>query len=277
MKFLIAWSLLICIASAFEIRGTRNIQRERFGSMVQKAVVSSRITNAQTAAVNQFRYQAGLSIYDGEKYKLCGGSLISKEWVLTAAHCTLTAVVVFVYLGSITCYDPSTRLRVDRCNIIVHSEYNTETAINDIALINIPNVRRSAAIYPVSLPRRASRYSAYVDETAVASGWGRTSDRSTSNSPILQYASFKVISNEVCAGIYGSSFIDNGKICTATVNRIGVCNGDSGGPLVLESSNIQIGILSFYSDYGCEADIPAGYTRVTSYLDWIEAYTNLII
>ncbi|XP_067644988.1 collagenase-like [Eurosta solidaginis] len=275
MKSLLALSLLLCIASAFEIRGPRNTQRERLGSMVQKVVVSSRITNGQTAAANQFSYQAGLLVYNGENFKLCGGSLISNEWVLTAAHCTLTAMSVIVYLGSIACFDPSARLRVDKCNIKVHPEFDTETARNDIALIKIPAVRYSAAIQSVSLPKRVSRYPTYVNKAVVASGWGRTSDTSTSNSPVLQFANFKVISNELCAEVYGSSFIDTGKICTATVNRIGVCRGDSGGPLVLASSKLQIGILSFYSDNGCEADTPAAYTRVTSYLDWIRANTNL--
>ncbi|XP_067634635.1 collagenase-like [Eurosta solidaginis] len=276
MKFLIALWLLICIASPFEIRGTRNIQRERFGSMVQKAVVSSRVTNAQTAPANQFRYQVGLSVYDGQKNKLCGGSLINNEWVLTAAHCTFTAVVVFVYLGSIAFFDRSICARVDKWNIKVHSGFDRETLINDISLIKIPAVSYSAAIQPVYLPKRAPQYSTYVNEHVVASGWGRTSDRSTTHSPVLQFANFIVISNKECIEKYG--LLNAGTICAAGVNRIGVCDGDSGGPLVLPYSNIQIGILSFYSeDKGCEADIPAGYTRVTSYLDWIETNTNLCL
>ncbi|XP_067644987.1 collagenase-like [Eurosta solidaginis] len=275
MKLLISLSLLLCIASAFEIPGRRNTQRERLGSMVQKAVASPRITNGQTAAANQFPYQAGLSLFNGEISHFCGGSLISNEWVLTAAHCTLTAMNVTVYLGSITRLDPIVRLEVDKSNIKVHREFEMETARNDIALIKIPAVKYSAAIQSVSLPKRASRYPTYVNKVVEASGWGLTSDTATSNSPVLEFANLKVISNEVCAEEYGSSIIDSGKICTATVNRTGVCGGDSGGPLVLAYSKLQIGIISIYSNKGCESDAPAAYTRVTSYLDWILANTGL--
>ncbi|XP_067646177.1 collagenase-like [Eurosta solidaginis] len=276
MKSLIALSLLPCIASAFEIRGPRDTQRERLGSMVQKVVVSSRITNGQTATANQFPYQAGVSVYDGEMFLFCGGSLISNEWVLTAAHCTLTAMNVTVYLGSIACYEGSARLTVDKCNIKNHAKFDTKTGINDIALIQIPAVKYSAAIRPVSLPNCAPCYPTYVDETVVASGWGRSSDTSPLdlNAPVLKFAHFKVISNEVCARTYGT-WIEAGKMCTATVNRIGSCDGDSGGPLVLASSNLQIGIMSFKHHSGCEADVPAAHTRVTSYLHWIQTNTGI--
>ncbi|XP_067618419.1 collagenase-like [Eurosta solidaginis] len=277
MKSLIVLSLLLCIASAFEIREPRNTQRERLESMVQNEVVSSRIANGQTAVAGQFPYQAGLLLYYGEDFHFCGGSLISEEWVLTAAHCTLNAVTVVVFLGSINHLDAIVQLEVYECDITIHSEFDIETARNDISLIKIPAVTCPPAIQPVSLPNRASRSQDYVRNTVVASGWGYTSDTPTSNSRVLQFAYFRVISNEVCARSYDSSIIDNGKICTATDNHIKLLSGDSGGPLVLTSSNIQIGIMSIVSVEGCETDLPPVYTRVTSYLDWIRDKTNIEI
>ncbi|XP_067644682.1 collagenase-like [Eurosta solidaginis] len=273
MKFFIDLSLLLCMASAFENRGPRYTQRERLGSMVQKLAVSPRIANGETASANEFPYQAGLALFDGEITLFCGGSLISKKWVLTAAHCTLNAVSGTVYLGSINYLDGKVRLEVDKCDIKGHSEYDTQTKINDIALIKIPAVKLSSAIQPVTLPKCAESYPTYIDETVVASGWGPTSDKTTSLSPVLQFAYLKVISNEECAERY--SDIDTGMLFTSTVNRIGVCHGDSGGPLVLFSSNIQIGIISFHSPNGCEDGYPSGHARVTSYLNWIQTNTGL--
>ncbi|XP_067648235.1 collagenase-like [Eurosta solidaginis] len=273
MKFLIALSLLLCIASGFENRGPRNKQRERLGSMVQKVAVSPRIANGQTAVANRFPYQAGLSLFDGENSLFCGGSLISEEWVLTAAHCTLNAVSVIVFLGSITRLDPIVRLEVDKCDIKGHPEYDMETTINDIALIKIPAVTYTAAIQPVSLPKCVSSYSSYVDKTVVASGWGLTSDTAPSFSPVLQFAKLKVISNEECAKKYFN--IDTGMLCTSSVNRIGHCYGDSGGPLVLANSKLLIGIISFHSQNGCEDGYPDGHTRISSYMDWVQENTGL--
>ncbi|XP_067644931.1 collagenase-like [Eurosta solidaginis] len=276
MKSLIALSLLLCTGLALEIREPRITQREHLASMVQKVVASPRIIKGKTAtAANEFAYQAGLSLFDGENVRFCGGSLISNEWVLTAAHCTLTAVKVTVYLGSITHLDYIECLEVEKSNIIIHPTFDMETTINDIALIKIPAVKYSVAIQPVSLPNCASSYSSYVNTDVEASGWGFTSDTSPTFSPVLQVANFKVISNKVCAKRYGSSGIDTGKICTATVNRSGVREGDSGGPLVLASSKLQIGIISFFSNKGCENDAPVVHTRVTSYLYWIRANTGI--
>ncbi|XP_067627056.1 collagenase-like [Eurosta solidaginis] len=273
MKLVIALSLLLCIASAFENRASRSTLRERLGSMVQKVDVSPRITNGQTAAANEIPYQAGLALFDGENEYFCGGSLISKIWVLTAAHCTLNAVRGIVYLGSIYPSHSIVELHVNERDINCHPQYNVEAPINDIALIKIPSVTYSAAIQRVRLPKCASSYSNYVDETVVASGWGDTSDTSSSDSPVLQFGSMKVISNEECAREYPD--INTGILCTSTVNRIGNCDGDSGGPLVLASSNIQIGIIGFHSQQGCEAGLPAGHTRITSYLGWIQGITRL--
>ncbi|XP_067645064.1 collagenase-like isoform X2 [Eurosta solidaginis] len=245
--------------------------------MVQKVFLSSRIANGRTTAPNRFPYQAGLLLNYGERFYFCGGSLISNEWVLPVAHCTLNAVKVIVYLGSITHLDAIVRMKVDKSDIKVHPAFNRKPARNDIALIKIPAVIYSDAIQPVSLQKCDSSYSTYIGETVVASGWGVTSDRSTVYSPVLQFATFKVVTNEVCAEEYGSTTIDNEKICTATANRIGVCSGDSGGPLVLASSKLQIGIMSLCSSKGCESDSPALYTRVTSYLDWIRNNTGLTL
>jgi secreted trypsin-like serine protease len=55
--------------------------------------------------------------------------------------------------------------------------------------------------------------------------------------------------------------------------------GDSGGALVINNgdSYLQIGVVSFVSSLGCASGYPSGYTRVTSYLDWIETNAGIVI
>ncbi|XP_067614679.1 collagenase-like [Eurosta solidaginis] len=276
MKSIVALSGLLCFASAFQIREIINTQGNILEFAEPNIVPSLRLLNSKRAAVNQFPYQAGLSLYDGGKMRWwCGGSLISTEWILTAAHCMTDALSVNVILGSTTRSNAPVSFDVDSSNFILHTEFNADTVYHDIALIRIPAVNYTKAIQPVRLPARASSYPTYKGKIVVMSGWGRTAANATAGSQTLRYGNSKVIPNEVCARRYSSSSIKAGKICTSTVNRIGICGGDSGGPLVLANSKLQIGIISFYSHRGCGTDAPAAHTRVTSYLHWIRANTGL--
>jgi len=58
-----------------------------------------------------------------------------------------------------------------------------------------------------------------------------------------------------------------------------VLQGDSGGPLVFLLNGVynQVGIVSFRAAGGCEFGYPVGFTRVTSYLKWIESNTGMNI
>ena len=56
--------------------------------------------------------------------------------------------------------------------------------------------------------------------------------------------------------------------------------GDSGGPLVFREDDgnyTEVGIVSFGHPSGCENGYPAVFTRVTSYLDWIQTNSGIVI
>ena len=64
------------------------------------------------------------------------------------------------------------------------------------------------------------------------------------------------------------------------MNLINSSTGDSGGPLRILRSNgtpVLAGVVSYGAAVGCELDYPAVFTRVHSFLDWIEAKTGIQI
>ncbi|EDV40760.1 uncharacterized protein Dana_GF10666 [Drosophila ananassae] len=268
MKFLIILALAVA-ASAFPEAELTHRTREM-------PVIEGRITNGKTASVGQFPYQVGLSLkLSAYSSAWCGGSLIGNQWVLTAAHCTDGVQSVTVYLGATVRTSAEVTHTVSSSNIIIHSGWNSSNLKNDISLIKIPSVSYSSRIQAAALPAKSSSYSTYAGEAAIASGWGRTSDSSSSVATNLQYAQLTVITNTVCANTYGSSIVTSGNICVSTPNGVSTCNGDSGGPLVLASSKVQIGLTSFGAAAGCEKGYPAAFTRVTSFRDWISTKTGI--
>ncbi|XP_060655518.1 serine protease 1-like [Drosophila nasuta] len=271
MKFLIILTLAVA-ASAFP--ESELVHRDRV--MPVQDSIEGRITGGSTASVGQFPYQVGLSLrVSALSSAWCGGSLIGTQWVLTAAHCTDGISSVTVYLGATVRTSPEVSSTVASSQIIIHSGWNSSTLKNDISLIKIPAVAYTTKIQPVTLPSVASSYSTYAGETVVASGWGRTSDSSSSVATNLQYVDLTVITNTVCAATYGTSIVTSSNICVSTTNGKSTCNGDSGGPLVLKSNNVQVGLTSFGAAAGCQKGYPAAFTRTTSYLDWIKSNTGI--
>ncbi|XP_017012308.2 serine protease 1-like [Drosophila takahashii] len=236
--------------------------------LVDAPSIEGRITNGNKAASNQFPYQVGLAFKNSAGSWWCGGSIIANTWVLTAAHCTNGASSVTIYYGSTLRTSAKLKKKVSKSKFVQHASYKAATLQNDISLIKTPSVKFTAAINKITLPSIASSNSSFAGQTAIASGWGTTSDYDSSVTSYLQYAELQVISNAVCQQTYGSSIVTSGVICVASTNKRSTCQGDSGGPLALNGK--LIGVTSFVSALGCEKNKPAGFTRVTSHLDWIK-------
>ncbi len=51
-----------------------------------------------------------------------------------------------------------------------------------------------------------------------------------------------------------------------------IVQGDSGGPMtaVIDGTIVEVGIVSFGSSSGCTRELPAGFTRIASYREWID-------
>ncbi|XP_057368910.1 brachyurin-like [Daphnia carinata] len=239
---------------------------------------ASRIVGGTEAVPHSAPWQVAIFI-DGQYF--CGGSLISNEWVLTAAHCADNAIFFNILLGShnvrLSAAEEPTRVEVRSTQYTVHPEWGPIRIVNDVALIRLPTpIEFTPEIQPICLA--PSTEGDHVGDMLHISGWGKPSDASAGISPVLREVNVPCITNAECALTYGATITD-GNICVDTTGGKGSCNGDSGGPLSFVNNGVynQVGIVSFGSSAGCEVGLPAGFTRVSYFADWIAANTGLII
>ncbi|XP_037944301.1 brachyurin-like [Teleopsis dalmanni] len=243
------------------------------------AEIEERIAGGDLAHENQFPYQAGLSIeLQNGFYTWCGGSIIDKNWLLTAAHCVENVISITVNLGSTKRLEPKHHLKLTPAQVILHTNWNNRTLENDIALLHLPTpLTFNESIFPINLPRLAKTYSTYAHHEGTATGWGKTNDASPTISEHLRYVTRFVESNAECQFFYGASVHDS-NICIDTTGGQSTCTGDSGGPLVTHDSThglILIGLTSFGKSSGCTKGYPAVFTRITSHLDWIQKISGV--
>lgn len=207
-----------------------------------------------------------------DRRRLCGGGLITPSRVLTAAHCLRDGNEFILIFGFIrNRYTTGVKYGVAaRSDVILHPQYNRKTFANDIGILKIPSpVRLGRNIGLVRIDRT------YVNENTrlIVIGSGLNGNREQTNT--LQWANQISISNSNCAKAYNRSVILPTVVCTRGPNKIeSTCNGDSGGPLIrrFNAKPQLVGVLSFGGgkSLGCTNNIPTGFSRISSYLDFID-------
>ncbi|XP_016934109.1 serine protease 1 [Drosophila suzukii] len=270
MKVLVVLVLALASASAGLLPKVAPLHpRDR----VSSPSITGRITNGKVAVADQFPYQVGLAFSSSGGSWWCGGSIIGASWVLTAAHCTDGATSVTINYGATVRTSPKFTQTVASKNFIQHESYQSLLIRNDISLIKTDPIAFSAAVNEIALPAESSTYSTYVGKTAVASGWGLTSDSATAVAKDLQYVDLTVIEKSVCQKTYGTMIVTDRVVCVDTTSKASTCQGDSGGPLALEG--VLIGATSFGSSSGCEAGLPAAFTNVSYFRSWIKTNAGI--
>ncbi|XP_023339711.1 trypsin alpha-3 [Eurytemora carolleeae] len=239
---------------------------------------SSRIVGGSPTGQNKYPWQIGLVRTSTGKIPYCGGSLISNQDVLTAAHCTMgtSSTGIFVMLGEndlLNDNDGQTVVRV--CGKVEHPRYQSSNQDFDFSILRLCDpVTVSKGILPVCLPEGTGRGREYENIAATISGWGTTSSGGYL-SRFLMEAQVRTMSNGECCGSrnkYSCSQLTSRMICAANPN-VDSCQGDSGGPMSSKGSTgvyTLIGVVSW--GYGCaQAGYPGVYARVTSQLNWIKS------
>jgi len=250
--------------------------REAIRNYTQK--LQPKIVGGVMAIAGQFPWQVSLGVADIPDpfyAHFCGGSLIGKEWVLTAAHCVdgNDASDLSVFVGTHVLQSGVTRIGVQK--LYIHSDYKSASTGHDIALLQLKApVKEGAETRQIALADKQEETAILATSNpAVVTGWGAT-NMGGQPTRILNYAKIPFVSNERCnKPLAYNGAITADMLCAGKeTGGVDSCQGDSGGPLISNAGQGDklMGVVSWGD--GCALPNKVGiYTRVSFYLDWVQA------
>ena len=230
-----------------------------------------RIVGGENAKAGQFRWQAYYTPCTYNGCYVCGATVISNRWLVSAAHCTEDGDVTLssVRVGSII-RRGGDQYGLDRQ--IIHEDY-TNYKTNDISLLRTDReIVFNEYVHPACLPPEDACFA--EGSELWASGFG-TIEYQGALSDYLLYVDVPIVSTAVCSNNLEST-ISEKEVCAGPyVGGKDSCQGDSGGPLAYRKAGVWYlyGVVS-WGIKCAEAQKPGVYARTTSYNDWIFTNTN---
>jgi hypothetical protein len=249
-----------------------------FFTGVRKEV--SKITGGTATSIGNYPWQVFLEAGNFT----CGGSIISGNWVITAAHCTeddfgnlIPASQMDIIVGA---SDPRSGLEGKKylvSKVIRHENYNPDTFNNDIALLQILGTINYTNATPIRLVSKIDSASGATDPGVMTwvTGYGLTKVSPPVTPLTLQQVQLPIVSNSQASTVWPVVAPSDVMAGYRNGNK-DACNGDSGGPMVVPVDNEYklAGLVSWGSG---NCDTYGAYTRISIFESWISSKTGIEI
>ena len=243
-------------------------------SFSQLSYGQQRIIGGTNIDISNVPWQVSLRNIASNRH-FCGASIISKNWVVTAAHCVqgVQANNIRVHAGTAHQFVDNEGVFINCDRVIIHPYYNPNSFDNDIALLHLTSpLSFNSNIQPIRL-NTDEAYNA-VNTIARLTGWGTTQNSVNPDlNNHLQYVDLPVISREYAISVNSEYIRLTSNMLPFFMEGSAAAQGDSGGPAAINigSEYFLTGVCSwgiFPKDQN-----PTVYTKVSNYIDWI--YSNI--